>query len=398
MSLTKSKRRIAIAVTDQSTFEGDVVRGVIGYLHQFRDWELVKHQGKPFARFDELELAKLDGLIAGFYEKRWEQRVRDAGLAAVNIAAIWSDSTLPYVGNDEQATGRLGAEYLLDRGFSHFAFLAQGDTHYSHLRHQAFEQRIEAASGRTCEVFKASSSKTEQDQGRIGRWLKQLPKPVAVMAADDFLGQMAINTAVGLGIAVPDEMAILGIDNDVWHVAMSNVPMTSIQLDFHRVGYEAVRVLDALMAGQDESKALLIPPVGVISRRSTDVTQSQDAVVAQALAYMQDHLKQRISVEDVLKEVGMSRKMLEIRMKRAIGRTPHAAMNHLRVQQAQRLLKQTRFTIDQIAQRCGFAQSSRFIEVFKRHVGMTPGAYRQDVQFLDPDGLVESVADLYKPG
>lgn len=371
------QRRVAIAVTDQSAFEGDVVRGAIDFDHHANAWRLVTAGGLPFLRFEQIDLTAVDGVIAGFYEHQWVEAVQQAGVPAVNTTAVLPNVDLPYVGNDEAATGRMGAEYLLERGFAEFGFIAQGTTGYSDQRFAAFRDVVETGAGRACHLFGASFEKSESDLPRIRRWLKNLPTPIAIMAADDFLGMQTINAAVGLDRRVPDDIAVLGVDNNVWSVAQAAVPLSSIELDFRQVGRRAAQLLDGLMRGEIGTPPQLIQPVGVVTRRSTDIALADDPVVSRALAYIRDHLAEPIAVEDVLDEVELSRKMLEIRMKRAIGLTPHAAIGRARTEHAKKLLLGSGQNVDQIARASGFPNATRLIEVFKRHTRQTPGQYRR---------------------
>lgn len=377
MPRRSAKTRVAIAVTDQSNFEGDIVRGAIDYSHHGDRWQMARAEGRPFLRFEQIDLGDVDGVIAGFYDARWVDAIERAGVAAVNTAAVLPGLSLPYVGNDETATGTMGAEYLLGRGFARLAFIEQGVTEYSQLRHAAFRRLVHDEAGRPCHSFRASFEKTERDQSRLRRWLAELPTPIGIMAANDFLGMQAINAAAQLHRRVPDDVAVLGVDNDVWCIAQAHVPMSSIALDFQQVGYRAAALLDSLMAGQTGTPPQQVRPVGVVTRRSTDITMADDAVVTAALAFIRDHLADDINVEDVLDHVGLSRKMLEIRMKRAVGQTPHAAITRARVEQAKKLLVGSDQTIEQIARATGFRRATRLIEAFKRHAGVTPGQYRQ---------------------
>ena len=176
--------------------------------------------------------------------------------------------------------------------------------------------------------------------------------------------------------SVPEDVAVLGVNNDPWTLGITAVPMSSIAVDMRRVGYRAAKVLDKLMAGEAPTSVRPIPPVGVVTRQSTDVVLTQDQLVQQAMWFIRDHVADGISVEDVLAVVGVSTPTLTKRMKAAIGQTPHQAICQARVDRAKQLIEQTDQSLDVISRQCGFERQSRLSEVFKRLTGITPGQYR----------------------
>jgi LacI family transcriptional regulator len=147
MAKRRNQQRVAIAVTDPASFEGDIVQGAIDYNELAHEWRFVGREGRPFLSFDQIDLTDVDGVITGFYEQRWADAVLDAGVSAVNTALVLANLPLPLVTNDDAATGRIGAEHLLERGFAHFGFIKQGETLYSHHRADAFTEVIEQGAG-----------------------------------------------------------------------------------------------------------------------------------------------------------------------------------------------------------------------------------------------------------
>lgn len=373
-----TRRRVVVAVTDASTFEGDIVRGVLDYNEPTHAWDMAGQAGRmPFAEFDEIDLQAINGIILPIYEPRWAEEITRVGVPAVAVAELSDHSTLPIVTVDDRATGRLGGEHLLERGFAQFGFILQGEWNYSANRLAGFRQVIEEEAGRTCHALVASPDKDADDGPQIVRWLADLPKPIAIMAANDNLGFQAIEAAIGVGLRVPDDVAVLGADNNPWLVSSAAVPLSSIEHDFRRIGYRAAKLLEGLMDGELPTPNQFIPPLGVVTRRSTEITLADDPKVTAALAFIRDHFADAVKVDDVLEHVELSRTSLENKMKRAIGVTPHIAICRARVEHAKKLLVRTDQTMDEIARACGFLWQSQLNIVFKRLTGLTPGQFRQ---------------------
>lgn len=384
--------RVTIAVTYTSLFEGDVALGIISYSERHGRWRFAGAAGGAFTRFDELDPTAFDGIIGYFFDtpyirQRAEEAIR-AGVSAVNISNADRGMPLPRAASDEAVVGRLGAEHLLERGFTQFAFISQGDTWYSQQRLDAFRAVIERNAGRTCHVLTAPRMRGDADPALIGRWLANLPKPVAVMAATDFIGRQVVEQALAHGLRVPDDVACLGVDNDRWENALAPVPLSSIQHDLHQMGYQAAALLDRLMRGEPApTETLRIAPVGVVSRQSTNIVQSTDPLVGRALQFIHEHCGDRIGVEDVLDELGVSRRSLEAHTKRVTGQSPKNLISRARVERAKRMLVSSSATMDQIARDCGYDGANRFHIVFKHFTGMTPGGYRR--RFASPQIVSE---------
>lgn len=369
--------RVAIASetkSDKNTFRS--LLGVLDFKQQAPHWRLVGQIQDPVFAFEELELDALDGVIGFFRRQRWVDTIRSAGVMAVNLSNAIANTGLPSTGNDEEAIGRLGAQHLLERGFRQFGFFTHLGHWYGQRRLAGFREVIEGQAGRTCHVLDCRSSGAAIAP-EIYEWLKQLPKPVGVMAANDWRAVHTIQAATELGLRVPDDVAVVGVDNDRWLTQMTTPALSSVEPDWNRVGYRAAELLDALMRGEAPSPQQWIKPIGLTSRASTDIVVTEDPVVARALAFIQARCAQPISVEDVLDALGVSRRTLENRLKHAIGLTPHAAISRARVERARNMLVQTKHSTDEIAQRCGFSNSNQFFIVFKRLTGLTPGTYRR---------------------
>jgi len=370
-------RRVALMVNLPSSLEEEVAMGALDFAEHVGRWEIVSSGERPFVTFDQIDLSKIDGLIGRFHTDRdWDEAVRRAGVPAVNAASPGPGIDLPHVGVSDEVIGRMGAAYLLERGFTDFGFISVAGLEYTRARLAGFRQVIVDDAGRQCHECILSGDGDQRHRARVD-WLAELPKPVAIMAPYDFLGRRLIRAAVDMGLRIPEDVAVLGVDNDRWHAAIGKPPMSSIEIDARQIGYQAAKMLDEIMAGYAPTPMQLLDPVGVVTRQSTDIMMMHDALVTEALGFIRDHYAEGITVEDVLAKLGVSRTTLEQRMRKSVGCTPHVAICRARVERAKQLLTNSHESMQEIAVACGFHCQPRLNEVFKRLTGMTPSQYRQ---------------------
>lgn len=368
---------VALAVGYPGGFEDEIVRGALDYAAHVDHWQFHGQGHRPFMPFDQIDLDRVDGVI-GLFGPHMVVEVDQAGICAVNTSTRFEDLPLPRVGNDDVAMGRLGAEHLLKLGFAHFGFLAGSPAWYAERRLAGFAEVLEQRAGRECRVFRYEDSDLAAERDSLSNWLGALPKPIAIMAANDATALEAIENLVALGLRIPEDVAVLGVDNDMWASAMSPVPISSVSLNARQIGYRAAELLDRLMAGEPPPREpQWISPTGVVIRRSTDIVLAEDVLVVDALRFIREQCGQGIHVEDVLDELAVSRRTLENRMKRAIGKTPQVAIFQAQVEQAKKLLISSDWNLGDIGRACGFSRPERFSLVFKRLVGLTPGQFRQ---------------------
>jgi LacI family transcriptional regulator len=198
------------------------------------------------------------------------------------------------------------------------------------------------------------------------------------MACYDIRGWQLLEVCRRIGVAVPDEVAIIGVDNDELLCNLSDPPLSSVAPDTHRTGYEAARLLDQWMQGEcPEAVAHLIDPLGVITRQSTDVLAIEDRIVSQAVHFIRNHACDGIKMEDVLREIPVSRRVLEHRFKSQLGRTPHEEIVKVQFQRVVQLLVETSLSLEAIARRTGFKHAEYFSVAFKQQFGMPPSRYRK---------------------
>jgi LacI family transcriptional regulator len=372
-------KRIGILLHPVRTYCRRVLRGItsVGGRAQW-EWLLVSADVDPL--FDSLSQGFLHGVIGHFSEKTLLQQVARAKLPAVDIAPLDREDRFVRVTTDELAVGRLAAAHLLSLGLPHFGFYGTKSHYQSLLREQGFRRPIEAA-GLSCHVMldAAASDSRESHNGRdLEDWLRQLPKPIGVMASTDSRALQLLAVCRKLQIDVPNTLAVLGVDNDDVFCETANPPLTSIALSTQRIGYQAARVLEDLMQGtKPEQQRILIPPAGIVPRRSSDLPAALDADVAAAVRYIALHVQDDLQVADILRQVPVSRTSLEQKFRKILGRSPAAEIRRAQIELAKLILSQTESAMTEVARAAGFSNAKQLGTTFHRETGMTPTFYRR---------------------
>jgi LacI family transcriptional regulator len=218
-------------------------------------------------------------------------------------------------------------------------------------------------------------------QRRLGAWLIKLPKPLAVFTWNSERGRQVIDACAAIGLRVPDDVAVLAADDDEVTCELSDPPLSAIDHGPRRIGHAAAELLDRLMRGAaPPAEPVLFAPAGVVPRQSTDVLAVEDRDVAAALRFIQRHATEPIGVDDVVRATRLSRRMLELRFARRLGRSPAAEIRRLRVERAQRLLAGTPLTVTEIAEASGFQHAEVMNRIFRREMNTTPTLYRKQMR------------------
>ncbi len=216
-----------------------------------------------------------------------------------------------------------------------------------------------------------------RDQKALDAWITSLPKPVGILAHNDVRGRRLVDACQRLRASVPDDVAILGVDNEMPHCEICNPPLSSIATDAERIGFEAAALLETLMDGKTPEKMrILVPPTGIVVRQSTDVIATGDQIVARAVGFIRKNACRGIHVSDLLQHLVISRTALDRRFAKALGRTPHEEMLRVRLKRAKELLAETDWSVETVAKRSGFSHGEYLGAVFRKHFGQTPGQYR----------------------
>lgn len=352
----------------------------MSYIREHRPWSLYLSEhnrgDRPpgwLARWNG------NGIIARIENASIAEALRQVGAPIVDVSAARLIPSLPWFETDDGAIAHLAADHLLERGFKYFAYAGDARFNWSKWRCEHFQNCIRAA-GRECFAYHPTKGFSLNDEGQVddlATWIRELPKPVGVMACYDLRGLQVLDACRRSGVAVPDEAAVIGVDNDDLLCELSHPPLTSVIPNTHRTGYEAAKLLDEMMSGKKvRGETHLIPPLGIATRQSTDVLAIEDRNVARAVHFIREHAYDGIKVKDVLKAVPHSRTLLEGRFKKLLGRTPHEEILRVRLNRVKQLLTETDLPLEQIAERSGFPHVEYLSVAFRREVGMPPSRFR----------------------
>ena len=324
---------------------------------------------------DWLEHWRGDGILARIENEAIAEAVRQKGVPAIDLSAGRLLPELPWVEVDEAAVARLAVDHLRGRGFEHLAFCGDQRFPWSALRGSAFEREARNRA-RTVHLYHAPPG--EDRVAALSEWLVAQPRPLGVFACFDQMGRELLDACRSAGLLVPEEVAVLGVDDEELLCELSDPPMSSIALNARGSGRLAAELLARRRAGEAlPAEGRFVAPLGLVQRRSTDVLAIEDPVLARALHFIHHHACDGIRVDDILREVTVSRRVLEARFKERLGHSPHQVILRARVERIRTLLLETDLTIAEIAQRTGFQHVEYLTVAFKRVLGCTPTAYRE---------------------
>jgi LacI family transcriptional regulator len=322
------------------------------------------------------------GLIARFETDSVLGVAKKLGVPAVDVLGVTSDRHFPLVTCDEAAVARMAAEHLLERGFRQFGFVARPGEIWSDRRMTAFVSAV-AERGYKCEIFDASRAEEipeawDQFAGDVATWLRRQPKPLGLMLCYDLFGPPVTQACRQAGVAVPEEVAIVGVDNDEPICTICDPPLTSVCPNHEQVGYQAAALLDRMMAGEPwPKKTILVPPRAVVVRQSSDVSAIEDPVVSLALSMIRQGACGGLQVADVAERVPVSRSVLQRRFQAILGRSVHDEIVRVQLRKAQELLADTDLPLKTVAEKAGFKHQEYMGFVFKTRLDTTPGQYRR---------------------
>jgi LacI family transcriptional regulator len=388
--MSKAKR-VAITIAGNTYYGREAVQGMLQYRLEHADWN-IHYEGStgpvPLRRtIRALRKWKADGAILQMTEPYMANEIRKAGIPAVDIAGHFT-SDLAFVGVDNEAVGRIVAEFLFENGLRTLAYCGTSRDYalYSTLRAKGFLQAAKKL-GAECHLYEDTVPRTGldwmRDLSHLQDWLRGLPKPVGVMACHDYRARDVVWACQDIDLNVPDDVAVVGVDNDSVECSMCLMGLSSVALPARQIGYHAAEMLDRMMrTGYRPPKPVLMPPVEVVVRGSSDVLAIKDDYVRQALQYIRAHAREPVRVNDVLANVPISRRLLERKFFQYLGKTPRQQILHAHVREAKRLLVETDLKVPAIATQAGFTQHQVFSRLFRAETGLTPTEYRHRFRSL----------------
>jgi LacI family transcriptional regulator len=382
-----SSTNIGLAVAHGFGYYRGVLRGVWHYVEGRPDWELTSIAPDPRSlrvprRF------RPDGLVVAANTKGLTDALSSWRRPLVNVSAVFA-RTFPSVGVDDDAVGRLAADHFSERGLRRFAFVGPPRQLFSVGRREGFRRALGDA-GHDVACFESRGGREFDPHGQrwdlepaVRKWLRGLPKPVGVFAPNDLWGAQVVLACRGAGLRVPEDVAILGVDDDDLYCELARPRLSSIRVPAERIGFEAVSLLERLLAGGlRPDKPILLPPTGVNARRSSEVLAIEDLDVTAAVRFIRDHPDRRLCVADVARHVSVGRRTLERRCRAALGTGLAEEIRRVRLERAKSLLVGTELPAQAVAVRAGFTDYRHMALAFRKRLGATPTVYRRRFRSL----------------
>lgn len=383
----QSARKVALLVETSRSYGRGVLRGIAQFAQTRSNWSLLHQEMTIDVVLPEwMKESAIDGVIARV-DMRTIQSLRELNVPCVDVRCSMKFDGIPQVETDDRSVAELAFEHLWERGFRRFAFCGYQFAHYSDAR-LAFFRELVSQAGCPLSVYEtggrpdAPLSSLEEfgatDSQNISVWLQTLAAPTGLFVCNDIRGQQVLNACRGLKLAVPDDIAVIGVDDDDAICPLSDPPLSSVRPDAEQVGYRAAEILQTMMNGKPSSTTIeYILPTGVVQRMSTQVRAVEDREVARICRFIRRHACDGIDVQDLAEITTLSRRQLERRFRIELGRTPHEEITSVQVAKVKQLLRETHMTLEQIAPLAGYRHKESLSAVFKREVGSTPGEYRE---------------------
>lgn len=378
-SMEDNRPRILLATSLEQHFARGILHGVVAYARQCTRWRLVP---TPVCdvRADKQRRMCNAGLISLSPDTSVAKYARSARLPMVLVGGATRDFP-SQVCVDEAGVGRMAADYLAGLGLRHFACVGHGEWAWVHERLGCFTAAVEALGHgpvhQLIGVIYDRRRKTRFDR-ELATMLRSLPRPCGVLAANDLLGAAVIETCRAIGLRVPDDIAVVGVDDDQLVCELCPVPLSSVVQPLFTIGYEAARLLHQHMDDPKmPPKRVLLPPQGLVPRLSSDLLAMDDEHVVAALKLIKEHACKPINVDWIVRQLPITRRSLERKFKATLGRTVLDHIHHVRVQRAKMLLSESDMSMQAVAERSGFANARWLADSFRREEGITPSDFRR---------------------
>ncbi len=380
-----AKRRVAVLIESSRAYGRALIEGIGRYARQQAQWTIdFEPRGLEEGPPRWLRKWRGDGILVRVDHPAMAKAVMALGVPVIDLRGNLSVDGLPLIIVDNTAIGRLAYEHLADQGLKEFAFCGVPSALklFSAERGEAF-LAVAESHGRPCRIFepRPRTIDREQDHAQLAAWLAELPKPVGILACFDDRAFELLELCRKLQLRVPEDVAVVGVDNDPVLCQMADPPLSSIDPDGNRVGYEAALRLDRWMQGDPPpQERLVIPPRGLVARRSSDALAIDEPDIAEAIRYVRTHACEGMLVEEILQHLPISRSMLERSFKKYLGRTPKAEILRLQILRARELLADRSLSLRDIARLTGFRSEKYFNDAFHRQTGERPGAFRRGLR------------------
>ena len=384
----KKPIHIGLLVDASRAYGRGIYRGVANFAETRDDWLILAHERPELDGLPGwLKTARVNALIAYIPNRKLHDKISALGVPVVDVHGRCRSPRIPVIESDDQVIVRLAFEFFLQSGFQNLAYCGYPSVFFSDQREEAF--RVQASKLKGVHIYTPSAhQRVGEDLYRfekgvaardadLSKWLRALPKPVAILACNDIRGQQVINACRETGIRMPEEVAVLGVDNDQIICRLCRPTLSSIEPDVEKIGFLAAQWIADQLEGKPVARRQLVPPRQVVQRASTDTVVANHPAVVQAARLIRDESYSEASVEQIGEVTRLSRSTLDKLFLSHLGRSVAGEITRVRLQRSQNLLRNSNLSLAEIATSCGFSSSTYFCRFFKRTTGQTPNAYRK---------------------
>ncbi|HFZ0430708.1 TPA: XylR family transcriptional regulator [Klebsiella pneumoniae] len=383
------RHHVSLLFNANKAYDRQVIEGVGDYLQASQcEWDIFIEEDfrtRPGNIRDWLG----DGVIADFDDLEIEQQLMDADIPVVAVGGSYQHEEdyppVHYIASDNHAQIEMAFDHLRAKGITRFAYYGLplcNAQRWAAEREHAFRALADKYNSGSLiyQGLETTPGNWQHAQNRLADWLLQLPAQTGIIAVTDSRARHLLQACERLQLPVPERLCVIGIDNEELTRYLSRVSLSSVVQGTRQMGYKAAKLLHRLLNGYaPEKQRILIPPMQVIARRSTDHRSFTDPAVIQAMHYVRNHACKGIKVEQVVDVVGISRSNLERRFKDETGQTLHTMIHTQKLERARELLNSLTLPVHEISHMCGYLSLQYFYTVFKKEYGMTPGTYRERV-------------------
>lgn len=379
---------VALFLQGVRHYERELLRGISDYANLHGPWQFYRNvsylSGEEVDAAELVRLWRPDAIIARESSPHRFDEILNSKLPTIYSPTTERRAGMPNIVVDDAAAGRMAADHLYESGFRHFAYCGVNAFFWSRLRGEGFAARLEEH-GHQVREFASDGGREffswDASHQCLLEWLRRLPKPVGIFCCTDDFTQLVQEACMGAGLRIPDDVALIGVGNDESICELARVSLSSVRLNIRRGGYDAARHLAGLLHDSPPRRRkvedIVIEALGVVARPSSDAAETHDTEVAKAISFIRDSVNFPTEVDDVVREVNLSRRRLYDRFREATGKSIFAYIRDRRLEHFARQLLETNLTVSEIAYAMGYESDTNVARLFKKHFGMTPVTYRR---------------------
>jgi len=368
--------RIILLLETSRAFGRDLLTGIARYSRLHGPWSFFREPRGLKSAIPHIENWDADGII--MRNTAISEKLLNLNLPVITVLHYQKKlSVFPSVKTDSESIAILAARHLLNRGFKNFAYCGYSNLDWSDNRRDGFINFLKSYGYSTFVYHQQKKISLQKEQSLLAEWIKKLPKPVGIMTCNDDRGQHILEACKIANLHVPEEVTVIGVDNDTLICDLCDPPLTSIALNTVEAGYQAAQLMDKLMSGEKmDGQQILVAPTHVVKRHSTDIMAVEDQNVVKALSFINGNYREKITVNDVVQVTSLSRRSLETRIKKLLGRSIMEEVRRIRIDQMSKLLIETDMSISEITASFNFIEAEHISRYFRKEKSMSMREFR----------------------